>query len=125
MEPVERYFEKAQIIFEYLKAGNAVPIDTIKSELNVSRTIAINALNEFNMFEKTVVFCENDCVRFLDKKESLSDCTTYKVFEALIQKMLSDPEYYLFSNEINVAQELGIDRKVLQKMKTLVKLSIK
>ena len=63
--------------------------------------------------------------RIRRKKESLSDCTTYKVFEALIQKMLSDPEYYLFSNEINVAQELGIDRKVLQKMKTLVKLSIK
>lgn len=123
MNETKRYFEKAHIIFKLLKDGNVVSIDTIKTELNVSRRTAIAAINEFNIFESTIIFLENEYVMFSDKKDSLTDCKTYKVYSELIKSFTSDPEHYLSGNEIEISKELGIDRTILQKIKTLVKMN--
>lgn len=54
MNETKRYFEKAHIIFDLLKDGNEVSIDTIRNELNVSNRRVQAALDEFNLFEKTI-----------------------------------------------------------------------
>ena len=123
MNETKRYFEKAHIIFKLLKDGNVASIDTIKTELNVSRRTAIAAINEFNTFENTIIFLENEYVMFSEKKESLTDCKTYKVYSELIKRFTSDPEHYFSGNEIEISKELGIDRTILQKIKTLVKMN--
>ena len=123
MNETKRYFEKAHIIFKLLKDGNVASIDTIKTELNVSRRTAIAAINEFNIFESTIIFLENEYVMFSEKKDSLTDCKTYKVYSELIKRFTADPEHYFSGNEIEISKELGIDRTILQKIKTLVKMN--
>ena len=58
-----RFFEKALIIFNMLKDGNEVPIDTIKQELNVSDNVVSAALEEFNLFVPTIKYVSGDKVK--------------------------------------------------------------
>ncbi|MBR5405654.1 MAG: hypothetical protein IK107_05095 [Oscillospiraceae bacterium] len=124
MDESARFFEKANIIFNLLKDGNAVSINTIKAALSVSVVTVTKALNEFNQFDNTILFLGNGYVKFSEKKKSLIECRTYKIYYWLITLMLENPEHYLYGNEIEISTELGIDRKILQKIKALVKLKI-
>ena len=125
MDEIARFFEKANIIFNLLKDGNAVSIETIKNEIAASRATVIKALKEFNQFDNTILFLKNESVKFSGKKESLIECKTYAVYFMLIDLMLKNPDHYLFGDEIEVSKELGIDRAILQKMKTIIKLKSK
>jgi len=125
MNNAKRYFEKAHIIFDLLKDGDEVPIEKIKQELNVSNTVVSAALNEFNLFENTIQYMRDNKVKFVEKKKSLTDCKTYNVYSTLLKQILSDPEHYLFENEVEIAKELGVERNILQKLKTLIKMESK
>lgn len=125
MNAAKRYFEKAHIIFELLKNGDEVPVAKVKEALKVSDRVIEATITEFNRFEPTIMFTENDAIKFLGQKKSLTDCLTYKVYTALIEQFLSNPEHYLLGNEIEIAQELGIERSILQKLKTLIKMNSK
>ena len=125
MDEIARYFEKAYIIFSLLKEGNSVSIDTIISEMQSSKTTVLKAINEYNLFDNTILFLENGCVRFSEKKDTFIDCKTYRVYSLLIDMFFEEPEHYLWGNEAEISQELGIDRAILQKVKTIVKMKIK
>ncbi len=125
MNAAKRYFEKAHIIFELLKNGDAVSITKVKEVLNVSDRVVEATIAEFNRFEPTIIFTENDKIKLLGQKKSLTDCLTYKVYIALIEQFLTNPEHYLLGNEIEIAKELGIERNILTKLKTLIKMNSK
>ena len=125
MDEVSRFFEKASIIFDLLKDGNEVTLDTLKEKLGVSEVTVKKSLMEFNTFEDIVVFPGKGRVMFSEKKDSLLDCKTYGIYYMLIKKMCKDPEHYFSGNEIAISNELGIDRTILQKLKTLVRLKAK
>lgn len=123
MNETKRYFEKAHIIFDLLKDGNEVSVDTIRNELNVSNRRVQAALDEFNLFEKTIVFLDNEKVKFCEAKNTLTDCMTYNRFSHIIELFIQDPERYITGNEIEVAKELDVDRSIIQKLKALVKMN--
>ena len=62
---------------------------------------------------------------FSEKKKSLTDCKTYKVYSSIIELIIKEPERYISGNELEVSKELGIDRSILQKLKTLIKMNSK
>lgn len=117
-----RFFEKALIIFNILKDGTEVPIDTIKRELNVSDNVVSAALEEFNLFVPTIKYVSGDKVKFIGKKEKLTDCATYNCYKLLLVRFTTDPEHYMSGNEVEIAKEFGVDRKIVQKIKTLIKM---
>ena len=109
MNNTYRFFEKAMIIFNLLKDGNEVPIDTIKQELNVSDNVVSAALKEFNLFVPTIKYVSGEKVKFTEKKEKLTDCATYNCYNMLLVRFTEDPEHYMSGNEIEIAKEFGVD----------------
>lgn len=122
MNETNRFFEKANIIFNLLKDGDEVPIDKIKQELNVSSNIVTAALKEFNLFERTIQHVGHDKVKFIERKTALTDCPTYNLYYSLLEKFRLNPEHYMYGNEVEVAKELGLDRKVIQKIKAIIRM---
>lgn len=122
MDKRNRFFEKAIIIFNLLKDGDEVSIEKIKQELNVSDTVVSAALNEFNLFERTIQFVGNNKVKFIAKKKDLMECPTFNLYCTLIDKFRYQPDHYMFGNEIEVAKELGVDRRIVQKIKAIIRM---
>ena len=122
MDERNRFFEKAIIIFNLLKDGDEVSIEKIKQELNVSDTVVSAALNEFNLFERTIQFVGNNKVKFIEKKKDLMECPTFNLYYTLIDKFRYQPDHYMFGNEVEVAKELGVDRRIVQKIKAIIRM---
>lgn len=114
----EKYFKKPYILLNLLNQNKELSRDEIAEKMGISKQLVMNLINEFNRDEEAIKY--KDGKYYTDKKK-LQECKSYMKIINIIEAALACSKDFFTMNENDLATLFKVDRKIIQKVKTLIK----
>lgn len=123
MSTGKRYFEKREILIKLLNDRkdeygiSRITRKELEKELNLGTTSINQTIKEINE-DEMIIEPYNEFYKV--NVNDLFEIKKYIEIKEIIEKILENPDK-MYENENEVAKEFSIDRKRLQKIKTIIK----